>query len=533
MPALLTKPRLGRVQIDPYPYQLEAVEAVRNEFRKGIKRTMIHLFTGAGKTIIAAMCARAAVEKGNRVLMTCHTEPLVYQSAEKMDYLGVDVGIEKAQSRARVLWEPDVVVASIQTLSPARLAEWPRDYFDLIIPDETHHALAPSWRRVFAHFSTARVMGLTATIKRGDGEDLGQFFESIAFTRNLPFAWNAPPPGPYASDIMPIKRDLGINLRDLKKKAADFTDAELEARITPHIEMLANLTKIESGERSGLIFTPQVKSAQGMATALQKLGCRAEWTSGEDQHFKDKIDRYQSGELQFLASCAKLAEGFDAPRTSSISYYRPTKSRNLQNQIIGRGVRLYPGKENCILIDPGYLVDDDKLIEISELCDSPDMDSEVLGIISNLLKKDDKLTLAVACEKAKAVHKEQQILRIQAKEREIRARRVSYSLRDVYNTLGVPWRGPSNPVTTSNPATEWQMSFLTRRGVQDLDGMSKTRASTLVGVIKEREKLGLASMREVSRLIAWGVEPAVAQAMSGRDAFAMIGELGKKYRGYR
>ncbi len=522
MSTILEKPRLGPLQVSMWPFQDEGVDAVRAEFVKGIRRTLLHIFTGGGKTIIAMAIARRVVERGGRVLFMAATDELCDQAMRKADYLGIEAGLEKARSYARAMWNPDLVVTCVPTMSLKRLAQWPPDYFNMLIVDECHHAISVSYKRILSHFRKAWVLGLTATVDRGDNEDLGAVFESIAFVRDLPFAWNAPPPGPYACDILPVQHDLGIDLRDLRKSAKDFTDSMLEARIFPHIEALANLMKQEAGERSSLIFLPQVASATAMATALQNLGVNAEWSAGDDPNRKIKVERYQNGEIQMLASCALFCEGFDAPRTSALGMYRPTRSRNLYAQQAGRGVRLYPGKTNCLLIDPGFLANEHDLVTPAELCDSPDLDSELCDVIEDLLTKNSSLTLNRAMEQAKDVYKERTIIRIAAKEREIRAHRISYSLKDVYNTLGLPYRTPGNPIYMGHPASDKQKAFLAKRGIQDVENMSKSQAGRLIGKIFERMDADLASHKQVATLIKFGVEPDTARNTKFKDASAQI-----------
>ncbi len=519
------KPRLGPCNVTLWPFQNEAIDTIREELKKGVRRTILHLFTGAGKTIVGMSIARKVIERGGRCMFMAATDELCDQALKKADYVGVQAELEKASSFARTDFDPDCVVASVQSMKAKRLASWPRDYFNLIIVDEAHHAIANSYKRILSHFNKAYVLGLTATVDRGDGEDIGQVFESIGFVRDLPFAWNAPPPGPYACDILPVKRDLGIDLRDIRRKKGDFTDDMLEARIFPHIEMLANLLKVESGDRATLIFTPQIKSAQGVATGLQNLGVKAEWTCGDDPNRKEKVRAYQDGELQMLASAQVFSEGFDAPHTSSLGMFRPTNSRSLYAQQVGRGVRTAPGKQDCVLIDPGFLTDKHDLVTAAELCDSPLVDSEMTEIIDELLSRDKQLTLKLAMAKAGDVQKERSVLRIQAKEREIKARRVSYSMRDVYNTLGVPWRAPGNAIITSNPATDKQIAFLQKRGVMDLEGMSKTRANTLIGVLLGRMKAGMATHKQVAVLIKYGTDPAMARDMKFEEASEKLDTL--------
>jgi len=132
---ILEKPQLGDCKLSLWPYQNEAVDAVRAEFVAGKRSTLMILPTGCGKTITFGMIARKCIQKGGRVLILAHRGELIQQAAAKLCLLGVDASIEQAGSYARAIWEPDCVVATVQTMRTQRMTEWPRDYFRLIITD--------------------------------------------------------------------------------------------------------------------------------------------------------------------------------------------------------------------------------------------------------------------------------------------------------------------------------------------------------------------------------------------------------------
>ena len=526
---ILDKPILGPCRIDLRPYQADAIQAVRNEFVKGVNSTLLVMATGGGKTLVFGMIARKAIEKGGLVLILAHTEELINQAVNKLDMMGVEVGVEKAEQRARAIFDPDAVIASVQTMKPKRLATWDPNYFTMVIVDEAHHAVCNSYQRILRHFKSAKVLGVTATADRTDEENLGQVFESVAFEMNLWDLMTAPDPGPYLCQLRFVQCDVDIDLRSLNAKGDDYTDTDLEARIGPMVEVLSNAIRQEAGERKTLIFTPQVKSAQAMATAMQSMGLRADWISGDDQDRKRKVQEFREGKLQFLANCAVLLEGFDVPDVSAIALCRPTKSRPLYSQIVGRGTRISPNKSDCLLIDFNYLTAKHDLVRPVDLMDKSTCDDEVLAIAQEMILDDKNVNLMQAIEQARVEHEKRTVLRIKARERDVKYRKVSYNPLDVCGTLGLPWRGNKNPDAIIHKATPGQVKYLTNCfGVENADQLSRARATTMIDFLKNRMDRGLATMKQVSWLIARGLPPEQARSMSKEDATARLSEFFKK-----
>jgi superfamily II DNA or RNA helicase len=477
------------------------------------------------------------IEKGSRTLFVAHTDELCDQALQKFDFCGIQACLEKGQSRARALWSmPDVVVTSVQTMSnPDRLATWDHGYFKLIVVDEAHHSLAPTYQRILAYFNKAFVLGLTATIDRGDGEDLGKYYDSIACSYDLLFAWDAPPPGPYASELVVRQHDLGIDLRDLRKREEDFTDAMLEARILPHVEAIANLFRQEIGQRATLIFAPQIKSAQAIATGLQSVGIDADWASGADANRTEKVRRYMQRQLQVLVSVGLFTEGFDAPHTEALGMLRPTSSRNLYAQQCGRGVRLSPGKTNCLLIDPGFIADEHELIGPADLIDSPNCDSDLLSTVEDLLarKRNQGIPLSRLFAEGKDLYQQGRIVRIQARVRDVKGQRTSYNMRDAYTAYSIPWRAPGNPLHVSRPMSDRQRQFLQKQGITEgLENMSSTRANTIISRIIGGWNKKTPSYKQRLFLLALGCKPTEIDGMTRTDASAWIDEHKRSRSGY-
>lgn len=530
---LIQKPILGPCRVDLRPYQIEAIDAVRDEYLKGVNSTMVCIATGLGKTVVAAMVARKMLEKGtdakpNRILFLAHTDELIDQTVAKFDMLGVEVGVEKASRHARQLFDPDAVVACVPTLKPKRLATWPKDHFKLICVDECHHATSDSYQRILKHFDGARVLGMTATADRHDGRGLGEVFETVAYEMDLWDGMTAPDPGPYLSRLKYVQCDVDIDLRDLRMKDEDFTDADLEARIGPMVELLANSIKKEAGDRRTLIFTPQVKSSMAMATALQSIGVRAEWIAGDDPNRKSKIDRFRTGDIQMLANCSVLLEGFDVPETSAIALCRPTKSRPLHSQICGRGVRLADGKESCVLIDFNFMTAEHDLVRAVDLCGTKRAPKSVLDEAQQMLKDDKGLDLTLAIERATKAHKEREVLSIKARERELHYRRVSYDPLTVFEAMGIPWRAKRSNDAKVTPATPSQIAALQKFKVENPESLSKTSATTMLDFLIPRAKEGLASHRQVGCLISNGIDPERARNMTFVEASSFISSLRQK-----
>ena len=158
------------------PYQQEAKDAIAAEWDKGVKKTLLVLPTGTGKTIVFAKLIEDRVRKGERGLVLAHRGELLDQAADKlMQATSLGCAVEKAEQSCRDSWYR-VAVGSVQTLMrEKRLNQFPPDYFNFVVVDEAHHCLADSYQRVLEHFSTANILGVTAT-DRGDMKNLGTVF---------------------------------------------------------------------------------------------------------------------------------------------------------------------------------------------------------------------------------------------------------------------------------------------------------------------------------------------------------------------
>ena len=339
--------------LEPRPYQREALRAVLNSWRDGVTRQLISLPTGTGKTVVFALLAEA-IRK--RTLVLAHREELLTQAAAKIRlvYPDADIGILKAEERGGLAAE--VCVASIQTAA-RHVPELAARGFSLLICDEAHHAISPSYMRVFDELGfmgedkDKLLIGVTATAYRGDKAGLGGVFQAITFERSILAMMRAG----YLCDVRGLEVRTGATLARVHTRAGDFALDELAAAVdTRERNDLIAEAYLQHGEgRRGVAFCVNVSHAQNLAAALRERGvpCAAVWGDMPVDERRDVLGRFAAGDLQVLTNCAVLTEGWDCPETSLIMMARPTKSRGLYVQCVGRGLRLAPGKADCLLID--------------------------------------------------------------------------------------------------------------------------------------------------------------------------------------
>ena len=349
-------------------------------------------------------------------------------------------------------------------------------------------------------------------------------FQSVAYEMSLWDAMRAPEPGPYLCRVRFVQCDVQIDLRGIRTTAGDFNMGDLEERISPMVDTLANSIRQEIGDRKTLVFTPDVGSAMAIATALQSLGLRADYASGDDARRKVKVQDFHKGNYKSSVIVCIADRGFDCPDISAIVLCRPTKSRPLYAQMVGRGTRLAPGKDDCLIVDFDYLTTKHDLVKPVELFDTSHTDTEILQIAQKLLLSEPGLDVSEAIERGVNEHKQRQLVRIKAKERKVNYRRVSYDPLSVCDTLGIAHRAPVSNDPTSNPATAAQLKYLASFGVEGCKNISKNRASTLINFLADRRERKLASMKQVTHIIRMGVDPDKARAMSFVEATEYLSE---------
>lgn len=330
------------------PYQQEAMDAILEAWENGTHKTLLVLPTGCGKTIVFAKVTEECVRHGDRVLILAHRGELLEQAADKIrKATGLGCATEKAEETCLGSWFR-ITVGSVQSMMrESRLSRFPDDYFDTIIIDEAHHCISDSYQRVLHHFPEARVLGVTATPDRGDMKNLGQVFESLAYEYTLPRAIKEG----YLSPIKAVTIPLKVDLTGVGVQSGDFKAGDLGTALDPYLEGIATEMEKYCRDKKTVVFLPLVKTSQKFRDILNAHGFQAAEVNGESQDRAEILQEFDVGRYNVLCNSMLLTEGWDCPSVDCIVVLRPTKVRSLYCQMVGRGTRLFPGKDHLLLLD--------------------------------------------------------------------------------------------------------------------------------------------------------------------------------------
>lgn len=330
------------------PYQQEAREAIFEQWDGGVLKTLLVLPTGCGKTIVFAKVTEDCVRRGDRVLILAHRGELLEQAADKIrQSTGLGCAVEKAEETCMGSWFR-VVVGSVQTMMrEKRLGQFPEDYFQTIIIDETHHCISDSYQKVLNHFSSAKILGVTATPDRGDMRNLGSYFESLSYEYTLPKAIKEG----YLSPIKALTIPLKIDMTGVGVQAGDFKASDISTALDPYLQGIAQEMEKYCKDKKTVVFLPLVKTSQKFRDLLNAHGFRAAEVNGGSQDRSEVLEAFDRGEYNVLCNSMLLTEGWDCPSVDCVVVLRPTKVRSLYCQMVGRGTRLSPGKDHLLLLD--------------------------------------------------------------------------------------------------------------------------------------------------------------------------------------
>ena len=332
------------------PYQQEAKDSIFEQWKNGIKKTLLVLPTGCGKTIVFAKVTEQCVQNGDRVLILAHRGELLEQAADKIGKsTGLGCATEKAEESCLGSWFR-ITVGSVQSLMrEKRLSRFPEDYFDTIIIDEAHHCISDSYQRVLQHFPEAKVLGVTATPDRGDMKNLGTVFESLAYEYSLPKAIKEG----YLSPIKAVTIPLTMDLTGVGTQGGDFKAGDLGTALDPYLKNIAEEMKKYCVDKKTVVFLPLVKTSQKFRDILNENGFQAAEVNGDSQDRAQILEDFEKDRYNVLCNSMLLTEGWDCLSVDCIVVLRPTKVRSLYCQMVGRGTRLSPetGKDHLLLLD--------------------------------------------------------------------------------------------------------------------------------------------------------------------------------------
>ena len=293
---------------------------------------LIQMATGLGKT-----ATFTNIKRKGRVLVLAHREELINQPVK---YYNCPVGIEMADKHSN---GEEVVIASVMTLIH-RLDNFKPDEFDLIIIDEAHHTAAKSYKKIISYFKPRLLLGFTATPNRGDNIRLDDVFQKIIYQKDLRWAIQ----NKYLTDINCLRVNIGYDISKVARRMGDFVTSELEEALNTDVlnGAIAEAYK-KYAKGATLIFATSVKHAQDIA----KMIPGAVAVTADTKNRQELINKFTCREISCLVNCMIFTEGTDMPLVETIMIARPTQNSSLYTQMVGRGLRLYPGKDKLTLID--------------------------------------------------------------------------------------------------------------------------------------------------------------------------------------
>lgn len=346
-------------------YQQKAIDSVLNAFKRDVKRPAFVLATGGGKTIVFSSLIpkipKTSPERGNKVLVLAHTEELIRQATFTIKRMNPTLRVEMDMRALKPSPNADVIVGSVQTLvRMSRLQTYEPSEFKGIILDECHHATANSWLKILKHFDADHskldiyVIGCTATMERNDNQSLGKVFDEIVFERNLLTMIE----NKELVDVKFTSLKADLDLSKVTNYKNDYAVLSLSKAVNDsnaNMVVVAAYKKLKKqyGFKSTMMFCVDINHCKTLCGLLQREGINAQYVTGETvRHQRSRIiEDFRYGIVDVLCNVQVFTEGTDMPNIDSIFLVRPTKSRPLLVQMIGRGLRLNEGKTVCHVAD--------------------------------------------------------------------------------------------------------------------------------------------------------------------------------------
>ncbi len=338
-------------------YQTDAADAVHTSLIE-FDRSLIVMATGSGKTILFAKLSEDCLERRGafcraqgKVLILVNREELLQQARDKIHAVtGIYAGIERAHERASL--ESPIIIATIQSLQK-RLANYPPEWPSLVIVDEAHLFATPKIIEVldyFCHADGAKLLGFTATPHTKGKRALSKVYETIAYEKTIASLIEEK----WLCNIKVQTVPIHIDISSVRSAAGDYIDEDLDAVVTPYFVEIAKEMLKHPG-RKWLCFCPLIRTSQHFSDVLEAQGIRAKHVDGKSEDRREILEAFKMGTFQAMCNSLLVTTGFDEPTITGIVNLRPTKSRIMLTQILGRGTRLKPDgspHDDLLVLDP-------------------------------------------------------------------------------------------------------------------------------------------------------------------------------------
>lgn len=345
-------------------YQRECIESVVCAFKEGHKRVGISLATGGGKTVIFTQLiqhVQPPSDGATQTLILAHRRELVEQAARHCFNTYPDKTVEIDMANAHASGFADITVASVASLQrEERLSKYNPKHFKLVLVDEAHHIVAPGYTRVLHHFGLSQkqegspnLVGVSATFSRFDGLRLGSAIDEIVYHKDYVDMIDEK----WLTGVLFTTVHSTADITKVRKAGAgDFIASELSDAVNTDevntITVRSWLAKA-ADRKSTLVFCVDLRHVGDLTTQFRQHGIDARFVTGDTDKIErgEILDAFKRGDFPVLLNCGVFTEGTDIPNIDCIVLARPTRSRNLLVQMIGRGMRLHKDKENCHVID--------------------------------------------------------------------------------------------------------------------------------------------------------------------------------------
>ncbi|OBR12261.1 DEAD/DEAH box helicase [Colletotrichum higginsianum IMI 349063] len=357
-------PRYTSFKVQLRDYQEECIQSVLQSLKDGHKRLGISLATGSGKTVIfTQLIERIQPRRGRatQTLILAHRRELVEQAARHCTNSYPNSSVEIEMGSIHASGTADITIASLQSITSGdRLSKFAPEGFKLVLVDEAHHIVAPGYMRVLRHFGldikradSPALVGVSATFSRFDGLKLGAAIDQIVYHKDYVDMIG----DKWLSDVVFTTVESTADISRVKNGAnGDFQQGDLSRVVnTDQINDITVRSWLAraSDRKSTLVFCVDLAHVAGLTQTFRKHGYDARFVTGDTPKVERShmLEAFRKGEFPVLVNCGVFTEGTDIPNIDCVVLARPTRSRNLLVQMIGRGMRLHEGKRDCHVID--------------------------------------------------------------------------------------------------------------------------------------------------------------------------------------
>jgi len=327
-------------QFELYEHQVDFLKTIDEKRKSGVKAFLVVSPTASGKSQIA-------LEDILRL----------YKKKHKLNVLIISptTELKKDWDQKIKIYQNNINFENLTYVGGHNLIyKLPQTYFDYIVIDEAHHAVTPTCKKIIKYFNPTFMLGLTATPERLDKKSLEEVFGSYSVNLSLKEAIEKN----IVAPIRAFRIESNINLSEVRYNGVDYRNSDIERfiRVESRNELIAKVIKKYfcnniTARKQGIIFCVNVNHAKEMARVCKRFEIKAEAVYGGNKKNDQIIKDFRMKKIQFLCSCNLISEGWDEPSVEVVVMARPTLSKVLYMQQLGRGLRKYPGKESLYVID--------------------------------------------------------------------------------------------------------------------------------------------------------------------------------------